>query len=85
MANLGLQVNYVRKTGGDYGAWQDIAGQYVQVPYIDNVGCRRDRPDRDGLPAVSQSGRPRVPSDESGRDVHALQRRHVRAHQADVA
>ena len=37
MTNLGLQVNYVRKTGEDYGAWQDIAGQYVQVPYIDNV------------------------------------------------
>ena len=38
MTNLGLEVNYVRKSGGDYGAWQDIAGQYVQVPYIDNVG-----------------------------------------------
>jgi hypothetical protein len=38
MANLGVQVNYVRKDGEDYGAWQDIAGQYVQVPYIDNVG-----------------------------------------------
>ena len=37
-ANLGLQVNYVRKDGADYGAWQDIAGQYVQVPYIDNQG-----------------------------------------------
>jgi hypothetical protein len=36
--NLGLAVNYVRKTGADYGAWQDIAGQYVQVPYIDNQG-----------------------------------------------
>jgi hypothetical protein len=38
MTNLGLQVNYVRKNGEDYGAWQDIAGQYVQVPYIDNQG-----------------------------------------------
>jgi hypothetical protein len=38
MANLGLQVNYVRKDGDDYGAWQDVAGQYVQVPYVDNVG-----------------------------------------------
>jgi Carboxypeptidase regulatory-like domain/TonB-dependent Receptor Plug Domain len=36
--DLGLQVNYVHKSGGDYGAWQDIAGQYQQVPYIDNVG-----------------------------------------------
>ena len=24
--NLGLQVNYVHKSGGDYGGWQDIAG-----------------------------------------------------------
>ncbi|MFN7916546.1 MAG: TonB-dependent receptor [Vicinamibacterales bacterium] len=36
--DLGLQVNYVHKDGADYGAWQDIAGTYVQVPYIDNVG-----------------------------------------------
>jgi len=36
--DLGLQVNYVHKSGSDYGAWQDIAGTYVQVPYIDNVG-----------------------------------------------
>jgi len=36
--NLGLQVNYVYKTGSDYGGWQDIAGTYVQVPYVDNVG-----------------------------------------------
>ena len=85
MTNLGLQVNYVHKRGEDYGAWQDIAGQYVQVPYIDNVGHRRDRPDRHGLPAAVESGRPRVPADEPGRDVHALQRRHVRAHQAHVA
>jgi hypothetical protein len=38
VANLGLQVNYVHKSGSDYGAWQDIAGQYVQVPYVDNAG-----------------------------------------------
>jgi hypothetical protein len=38
MTDLGLQVNYVHKAGEDYGAWQDIAGQYVQVPYIDNQG-----------------------------------------------
>jgi hypothetical protein len=37
MTNLGLQVNYVRKNGEDYGAWQDIAGQYVQVPYVDSI------------------------------------------------
>jgi hypothetical protein len=38
VANLGVQVNYVHKYGTDYGAWQDIAGQYVQVPYADSVG-----------------------------------------------
>jgi hypothetical protein len=37
--DLGMQVNYVHKDGGDYGAWQDIAGQYAPVPYIDNVGA----------------------------------------------
>src|SRR5439155_24661339 len=36
--NIGLQVNYVHKRGSDYAAWQDIAGQYVQVPYVDSVG-----------------------------------------------
>lgn len=38
VAGLGLQMNYVHKQGEDYGAWQDIAGTYVQVPYVDNVG-----------------------------------------------
>ncbi|HWW88349.1 MAG TPA: TonB-dependent receptor [Vicinamibacterales bacterium] len=38
MANLGLQVNYVHKQGYDYPGWQDITGQYAQVPYVDNVG-----------------------------------------------
>jgi carboxypeptidase family protein/TonB-dependent receptor-like protein len=36
--DLGLQVNYVHKSGQDYGAWQDIAGQYTQVPYVDSAG-----------------------------------------------
>ena len=38
MSNLGLQVNYVHKSGHDYPGWQDIRGQYTQVPYVDNVG-----------------------------------------------
>jgi hypothetical protein len=38
MNNLGLQVNYVHKSGADYGGWQDITGQYAQVPYLDNAG-----------------------------------------------
>jgi hypothetical protein len=37
-SNLGVQVNYVHKHGEDYGGWMDIAGQYAQVPYIDNQG-----------------------------------------------
>lgn len=37
-SNLGLQVNYVHKRGYDYPGWQDIGGQYAQVPYADNVG-----------------------------------------------
>jgi hypothetical protein len=38
MTNLGLQVNYVHKRGTDFPAWEDTAGQYAQVPYVDNVG-----------------------------------------------
>jgi hypothetical protein len=39
MANFGLQVNYAHKTGENYGAWQDIAGTYDQVPYVDSAGA----------------------------------------------
>jgi Carboxypeptidase regulatory-like domain len=38
MAQLGVQVNYVYKRGNDYTLWEDIAGTYAQVPYVDNVG-----------------------------------------------
>jgi hypothetical protein len=38
IANLGLQINYVHKRGEDFPGWLDIAGQYVQVPYVDSVG-----------------------------------------------
>ena len=38
LPNLGLQVNYIFKRGYDYPGWQDIGGQYAQVPYVDNVG-----------------------------------------------
>jgi hypothetical protein len=36
--NLGLQVNYVYKRGENFAGWEDIAGTYVQVPYVDGVG-----------------------------------------------
>jgi carboxypeptidase family protein/TonB-dependent receptor-like protein len=35
---MGLQVNYVRKWGRDFGAWHDTVGTYVQVPIVDNSG-----------------------------------------------
>ena len=37
-ANMGLQVNYVYKRGEEFGGWQDVRGQYTQLPYIDNAG-----------------------------------------------
>lgn len=37
-ANFGLEVNYVHKQGYDYPGWQDIGGQYSQVPYVDSAG-----------------------------------------------
>ncbi len=36
--NLGLQANYVHKRGDGYPGWEDVAGTYVQVPYVDNAG-----------------------------------------------
>jgi hypothetical protein len=36
--NVGLQVNYVHKRGEDFNGWQDVTGQYVQVPYVDGTG-----------------------------------------------
>jgi hypothetical protein len=38
IANIGVQVNYVHKRGEHYTGWQDIAGEYDQVPYVDNTG-----------------------------------------------
>jgi len=39
MRNLGFQTSFAYKRGEDYTAWTDIAGQYVQVPYVDSVGA----------------------------------------------
>jgi outer membrane receptor protein involved in Fe transport len=36
---LGAYVNYVRKRGRDYPGWSDIAGEYVQVPFVDTLGA----------------------------------------------
>jgi hypothetical protein len=36
--NLGLQVTYAHKRGDDQTGWEDIAGVYVPVNYVDNVG-----------------------------------------------
>jgi len=37
-SKMGLQVNYVRKWGRDFGSWHDTVGTYVQVPVVDNSG-----------------------------------------------
>ena len=37
-SEMGLQVNYVYKRGYEYPGWQDIVGQYSQVPYVDSRG-----------------------------------------------
>jgi hypothetical protein len=37
-SKMGLQLNYVRKWGRDFGAWRDFAGAYTQVPVVDNTG-----------------------------------------------
>jgi outer membrane receptor protein involved in Fe transport len=35
---LGAQLSYVYKRGRDYAGWQEIAGEYVMVPYVDSGG-----------------------------------------------
>jgi outer membrane receptor protein involved in Fe transport len=36
---LGMQANYVYKRGRQLQAWRDTAGQYVTVPFTDNLGA----------------------------------------------
>src|SRR5262249_41738640 len=48
---LGIQANYVLKRGRDYAAWKDIAGQYVQVPFTDDVA----NPDGVGDPPTGRT------------------------------
>jgi hypothetical protein len=36
--SFGAQLNYVYKRARDYATWTDIAGQYVQVPFTDDLG-----------------------------------------------
>jgi outer membrane receptor protein involved in Fe transport len=38
LKGLGAQVNYIYKRGRDYAAWRDITGQYVTVPFTDDLG-----------------------------------------------
>ena len=38
LKGFGGWVNYVHKRGKNYAAWEDTAGQYVQVPFVDNLG-----------------------------------------------
>jgi hypothetical protein len=37
--DLGLQANYVYKSGSDYPGWEDITGRYADVAYIDSRGA----------------------------------------------
>jgi hypothetical protein len=36
--NLAVSLTYIHKEGRDYAGWSDIAGQYVPVPFVDNLG-----------------------------------------------
>jgi hypothetical protein len=36
--NVGFQASFAHKRGEDYVGWQDVAGQYERVPYVDNAG-----------------------------------------------
>jgi outer membrane receptor protein involved in Fe transport len=38
LPGLGGYVNYVHKRGRRYAAWREIAGQYVQIPFVDDLG-----------------------------------------------
>jgi hypothetical protein len=35
---VGLQVNYVHKRSGDFGAWPDVVGTYTPVQFTDTLG-----------------------------------------------
>jgi hypothetical protein len=37
-AKMGVQVNYVRKWGRDFGAWRDYVGTYAPAQVVDNTG-----------------------------------------------
>jgi outer membrane receptor protein involved in Fe transport len=36
--NVGVSLHYTHKRGRDYGAWEDVGGQYVPTTYIDSEG-----------------------------------------------
>ncbi|HEY7922490.1 MAG TPA: TonB-dependent receptor [Vicinamibacteria bacterium] len=36
--SFGAQLNYVNKRGRRFAGWQDIAGVYARVPYVDDLG-----------------------------------------------
>ena len=85
MANLGLQVNYVHKRGEDYGGWEDIAGQYAQVPYVDNSGIDATGDTVMVYRLISDPAERVFLLTNPGGAVHALQRRDLDGDQAHVA
>jgi outer membrane receptor protein involved in Fe transport len=37
---FGAQLNYVNKRGREFAGWQDITGEYLRVPYVDDLGTQ---------------------------------------------
>ena len=75
MKGLGAQVNYVYKRGRDYAAWNDITGQYVTVPFTDDVGENPTGRTFDIFQLVSDPAERQfriTNSDQAHSDVHAV-------------
>jgi outer membrane receptor protein involved in Fe transport len=72
---LGAQVNYVYKRARDYAAWKDITGQYVTVPFTDNLGEDPTGRTFDIFQLVSDPAQRQFRignNDKMGSDVHAV-------------
>lgn len=75
MKGLGAQVNYVYKRGRDYPAWKDITGQYITVPFTDNLGDNPTGRTFDIYQLVSDPADRQfrlTNSDQAHSDVHAV-------------
>ena len=72
--DIGLSVNYTYKRGRDFPAWQDVGGQYAQVPYVDDVGAEATGRTIDVYQLVSETRGPFVITNPAGMktDIHAV-------------